>query len=401
MKNSAESLEMDKNAKIALLVVTMAIFTDMLVYTTIVPVLPKYATGLGVSQQLIGVVFASYAVVFLAATPLVGVFSDKYGPRKPMILGLAGLFLSTLLFACAGNIEPLIIVRALQGLSAAATWTAGLALIADVFPSSQRQQAAGMALVGSFAGTLIAPSFGGLLYDAGGYLLPFLVAAGLVLVDGLARVFLLRDPPVRGTEKKPALSSLVKDWAIILFAGVITLTAGISGMLGPTIPLFLQSHLQSSPGAIGLLFGVVSVAGLIFSPLSYLITGRFGRRRVVVIGLIIAAVLLPAPTLSNSYVAGAAIMFVIGAVIAVVLSSVPQEMNDIVERKGTSGFGAVSAIYSLALSFGMMARPVAGSFGLMTAMLIGGCAMVVYALAPAAGSHTMDHDQEVINVVSA
>ena len=393
MKNTGEGFKMDKNAKIALLVVTLAIFTDMLVYTMIVPVLPKYATGLGVSQQLIGIMFASYAVVFLAATPLVGVLSDKYGRRKPMILGLAGLFLSTLLFACAGNIELLIIARALQGLSAAATWTAGLALIADVFPSSQRQQAAGMALMGSFAGTLIGPSFGGLLYDAGGYLLPFLVAAGLVLVDGLARVFLLRDPPVRGAEKKPALSSLVKDRAIILFAGVITLTAGISGMLEPTLPLYLQSHLQASPGAIGLLFGVVSIAGLIFSPLSYLITGRFGRRRVVIVGLVVAAIMLPALTLPGSYIAEAAIMFAIGAVIAVVLASVPQEMNDIVERKGNSGFGAVSAIYSLALSFGMMAGPVAGgllagSFGLTTAMLIGGCAMVAYALSwpPAAAT---------------
>ncbi|TMF41799.1 MAG: MFS transporter, partial [Chloroflexi bacterium] len=74
-----------------LLVVTLAIFTDMLVYGLVVPILPRYATTLGASQAAIGLLFGSYAVALLVATPFWGILSDRVGRRGPMLWGLIGL----------------------------------------------------------------------------------------------------------------------------------------------------------------------------------------------------------------------------------------------------------------------------------------------------------------------
>src|SRR5512142_2626450 len=141
MKNA--SLKMDGNQKLALLVVALAIFTDMLIYCMIVPILPQYALEHGASQETIGIMFACYAVAFLVTTPVIGILSDKVGRKTPMVAGLAGLLASTLLFAFSSDVTVMMIARALQGVSAAATWTAGLALIADLFPAETRQIATG------------------------------------------------------------------------------------------------------------------------------------------------------------------------------------------------------------------------------------------------------------------
>ena len=381
---SKGNLKMDKNQKLALLVVSVAIFTDIMIYSMIVPILPQYAADLGASQEIIGLMFGGYAIAFLLTTPVVGVLSDRMGRKLPMLAGLAGLFTSTLLFAFSSDTTTLIIARALQGVSAGATWTAGLALIADLFPPETRTQATGFALAGSFAGTLLGPALGGMLYDAGGYSLPFVAAAGLVLIDGAARLFLLKDPPI-GSSEKATLRSLAKNPVLLLLAGVIVIISSATAMLEPTLPLHLSVDLGVSPTMIGLLFAIIVIGSLVASPLSYKVSERFGRRKTVVAGLVAAAVLVAATALAGSLLLLAVIMLLLGAVLAIGLASVPLEMTEIADRLGRGGYGAVYAMYNVALSVGMMIGPLAGgvlvgSLGLAPGFAIAGAVMVVYAL---------------------
>ena len=88
MENQLISKKMQQNG---LIVVTLAIFTDMLVYGLVVPILPGYASSLGVSQTAIGLLFACYAIALFIATPVFGILSDKIGRKGPMLWGLLGL----------------------------------------------------------------------------------------------------------------------------------------------------------------------------------------------------------------------------------------------------------------------------------------------------------------------
>ncbi|MGH2583439.1 MAG: MFS transporter, partial [Dehalococcoidia bacterium] len=178
----------------ALAVVTLAAFTDMLLYGLVVPVLPGYAKDLGISDWAIGVLFGSYSVALLVGTPIFGILSDRVGRRGPMFCGLIGLGAATLLFAFATNYPMLLTARVLQGIAAACTWTAGLALVADLYPSGSRGAAMGTALTGMTVGTLIGPPVGGLLFELGGYRLPFFVAGAAALLQGLAMLLLLTEP---------------------------------------------------------------------------------------------------------------------------------------------------------------------------------------------------------------
>jgi multidrug resistance protein len=385
MELPKEGLKMEGNAKIALLVVALAIFTDMVIYSMIVPILPQYASVMGASQQTIGFMFASYALMLLVASPIFGVISDRVGRKMPMVLGLAGLFLSTLMFAYANDITLLIIARALQGISAAATYTAGLALLADFFPPSQRQWATGIAITGSFAGSLIAPGIAGYLYELGGYQLPFLAAAGLVAVDGIARIFLLKDPPARVSAEKGIIKNMLKDPVILTVGGLVLITSGVISMLEPTLPIFLQTQMGTSPGAIGLLFGILALASVIFAPISFKLSDVFGRKRVIIAGIVLTALALPVLALPTSFILEAAAMAVLGAVLSIMLSSAPQEMTDAMDRRGSNAYGSVYAYYNVAMSFGMMVGPViggilAGYLGLALALAACAAGLLVYAL---------------------
>src|SRR5438874_8779154 len=127
-------------------VVTVAVFTDTVVYSMVVPILPRYAESLGATPAAIGFLFASYAIALLVTLPVFGVVSDRVGRRLPMLWGLVGLGGATLLFAYADSYGQLVAARLLQGTAGAVTWTAGLAAVADVYPRGRRGQAVGPGL---------------------------------------------------------------------------------------------------------------------------------------------------------------------------------------------------------------------------------------------------------------
>src|SRR5271155_5850713 len=113
--------------------------------------------------------------------------------------------------------------RLLQGAAAVASWTAGLALIAEHYPE-KRVEMMGFALTGSTAGSLLGPVIGGSLYEAGGYTLPFAVNGVLVAIDAALCVFLLpRDRG--GRETSPDIRSLLLDKSVLVAAAAVVLAA--------------------------------------------------------------------------------------------------------------------------------------------------------------------------------
>lgn len=374
-----------KAQKSVLLVVTLAIFTDMLLYGMIVPILPDYAENLGISQTAIGILFGSYAAALLIATPIFGVVSDKFGRRGPMLWGILGLGVATLLFAFANTFWLLLICRVLQGIAAAATWTSGLALLADFYPSKERGKVMGIALSGQAVGTLLGPAFGGWLYQLGGYMLPFFIAAGIALVDGLLRVFLLKEEPNRKEEEPSGALRLLKNRTLLMIGGAVVIGAAIPSVLEPTFPTHLRNVFNASPGAIGLLFGVPSLAYAFTAPIIGGLSTKIGHPKTITIGLAITAVSLVLVVLPTNLWLQIAALACIGVSMGTVLAPTLPELADIAQESQTQAYGVTFAIYNTAYSAGMMIGPmISGAatdiFGLQLSYLAIGLIVLVYML---------------------
>ena len=184
-----------------LVVVGLAFFTDSILYYLLVPLLPHSARTLALSQMEVGVLFGAYAAAVLAGTWAVGLLADRIGRRTPFLWGLIGLGATTVLFALASSYPLLLLARVLHGLAAAATWTTGLALLAEGFPSARHGEAMGSRSFGIVfslvnivyaVGMMAGPLLGSALVEAVG------IRGALVATGGVFALYLVPLGRVKG-----------------------------------------------------------------------------------------------------------------------------------------------------------------------------------------------------------
>jgi MFS family permease len=268
-----------------------ALGVDMFLYGCIAPLLPGLPTVDG-SPLTAGVLFAVYAAALLAATPFIGVWVDRRGPRTPMLAGLLGLAAATVLFAWAVDVEGgsglalLLAARAVQGIAAASSWTEGLALIAVTHAPEQRSKAMGLALSAVGMGVLLGPAVGGPLSDLWGPRAPILVVAALAAGDAVARAVLIREtlpPQVRAPYR-----AILRGPRVALLIALTGLGATAIVFPEPVRPLHLD---ELGPGttAIGLVFAGAALGGSLAAPVAGLLTDRAGATRIASVGALVAA----------------------------------------------------------------------------------------------------------------
>jgi MFS transporter, DHA1 family, solute carrier family 18 (vesicular amine transporter), member 1/2 len=377
-------MSMFRPRRAALVVVALALFIDTFLYYLLVPLLPAFARAFHLSQIGVGILFGGYAVSLLAATFPMGQLADRIGRKAPMLWGLLGLGASTLLFAFAQHFWLLVLARILQGLSATATWTAGMALLADHFPAESRGRAMGTVFAFANLGVLVGPPVSGYLSQHFGPRAPFLLGVALVLLDAAARAFLIKElPGSRGYELD--FRSLLGNRTVRVFAGAMALGAGMWALLESVLPLHFDRVMKLSASQIGLFFGAAALAHMSTSPLMGGLSDRIGRKRVLIIGLVLALFLIPLPALFHRVSAVIVVMMGLGVTASFIMSPVSPAMADAVDKMGSAQYGTVFALINFAYALGTMVGPLAGSvgvevFGLQITLLIAGLCFGAYSL---------------------
>ena len=343
----------------ALLVTALAFHVDMLLYYLLVPLLPRYARDLALNPMQVGILFGSYAVALLLATFPVAILTDRYGRKAPMLWGLVGLAITTLVFAFSTQYWLLVLARFLQGASGAATWLPGMALLADHFPSESRGRAMGTAFAAANLGVLIGPPLSGFLDQHAGPSAPFVLGAGLVALDFAGRAFLLPEvEPQRGP--RLPFRQLLANPVIRLFAGAMALGSGLWALLESTLPLDMDHRLALSPSGIGLCFAASALAHTFTSPLMGRLSDRIGRVKVLRMGLVLAVLLLPLPVpLPKTWMVVLAMMG-LGSTASFIMSPCSPAVADQVEQLGSQSFASAFSILNLAYSVGLMLGPIIG-----------------------------------------
>jgi DHA1 family solute carrier family 18 vesicular amine transporter 1/2 len=345
----------------ALLVTALAFHVDMLLYYLLVPLLPRYAAELHLSQMRVGVLFGSYAVALFIATWPVGRMVDRMGRRAPMLWGLLGLGATTLLFALSHSYWLLLLARSLQGVAGAFTWLPGMALLADHYPSEERGKAMGTAFAAANLGVLIGPSLSGFLDFHVGPLAPYAVGIGLVTLDALGRWFLLPQEVEAAKEEAIPLKVLLSNRVIRLFAGAMVLGSGLWALLESTLPLDLDKRLHATAPVIGLCFTAAALAHTLTSPWMGHVSDRIGRVKVLRIGLVLIAFALPFPAVLRTFPSLFMSMMALGAIASFIMSPCSPAVAGEIEKMNSKAFASGFAVLNMAYSIGMVLGPYLGS----------------------------------------
>lgn len=406
-----------------LIVVSIALLLDNMLYMVIVPIVPDYLRALDVLKRRddlvanfsrsahfrnhtgkfefswlvpeaenakIGMLFAFKAIVQLFFNPLSGYVIDRIGYDVPMVIGLCVIFVSTSIFAFGKSFGVMFMARGLQGAGSAFADTAGLAMVADRYTEeSERSMALGISLAFISFGCLFAPPFGGILYQYCGKEFPFLILAFLALFDGFLVMFVMQ--PVRmvrmelkaeGALPKPApIYRLLRDPYILICAGALAVANISLAFLEPTIATWMQDTMQATNSQTGLIW----LPAFIPHVLGVYTTVKLAEKHpqyqwlMAAIGLLLEGLCCLFIPLCTNYIG---LMFPIGILcygVALVDTAILPCLGYLVDTRFVSIYGSVYAIadisYSIAYAFGPI---VAGN--LLNVMSFGGlnvCTCVV------------------------
>jgi len=276
-----------------LLVIFLTIFVNLVGFGIIIPLLPFYAETFGASPIVIGLLFASFSVSQLVASPLLGELSDRWGRRPVLIMSLIGTVVSFVLLALAQSLTMLFVARIIDGLSGGNITTAR-AYIADITTEDDRARAFGLLGAAFGMGFIVGPALGGALSHIS-YTAPIWAAAGITMIAiALAWVWLPETvhrahagagAPWRNLREvfnRPRLRLLLTiDFVYWMAFAVYQTTFALFGARRFEFDATHTGYLLSAFGVLG-----VIVQGGLVGP----IAKALGSRRTLILGFLCAAV---------------------------------------------------------------------------------------------------------------
>lgn len=240
------------------------------------PLYHTYSALWHFSPLTLTLVYATYAFGVLATLLLAGRVSDDVGRRPVLLVALAALMGSTVLFMLADSVAWLFVARGLQGLATGAALSAASAALLDLHP---RRDPAGVGLangVASASGLGLGVLVSSVLVQLGSAprVLPYLVLLGLFAI-AFAGAWWMPEPVVERSRlrlkvERPSVPAVVRR--PFLIAGLAVLSSWSIGGLFFSLGPQLGAHLFNSTNVIVSGIGIVALAGS--AALSQLLLGR-------------------------------------------------------------------------------------------------------------------------------
>jgi DHA1 family tetracycline resistance protein-like MFS transporter len=275
-----------------LLIIFLTILVNLIGFGIIIPLLPFYAQTFGASPLTIGLLFASFSVAQLFASPLLGHWSDTWGRRPVLMLSLAGTVVSFVMLAVAHSLAMLFAARIVDGLSGGNITTAR-AYIGDIATDENRAKYFGMLGAAFGLGFVIGPALSALFAHIS-YTAPIWAAAAITVLATLLawlwlpetvhRVAAVAGSPWKALRELGARANLRVLFAIdFLYWASFAVYQTTFALFGAHRFGFDATHTGYILAAFGVL-GVI-VQGALVGP----IVKRLGERRTLIVGLILAA----------------------------------------------------------------------------------------------------------------
>jgi Nitrate/nitrite transporter len=302
-------------------------FIDMVGTLMIIPLLPFYAKSFGANGFMVGLLVASFSIAQLISAPMWGRFSDRYGRRPALMVGLTASAIAYVIFGYADSLWLLFLSRLVQG-SGGGTVSVIQAYVADAVEPKDRAKGLGWLSAATNAGVALGPVLGSQFLRLGPHG-PGLAAAVLCVLNiGFAFKFLVESRDMtearatkhRKGRSKEALvhvlthSSEPAPRLIWIYAIAIGAFQGMNAILA----LFLAARFAVNASTIGYFYtyiGIISVLAraFILGPA----VDRFGEARLARLGQVLLTIGLAATAFMHRMADPAAFAARLGGILPV------------------------------------------------------------------------------------
>ena len=296
-------------------VYSAAFFCSLLV-SIIVPFFPDEASARAktdVSPFVVGVIFAVFPFSAMLASPVACIAVRSAGWRLVLHLGIATCTAATIGFGFSRSLALFFVFRILQGFSTGAVTVAGTSILSRRFPT---QLGTVVGLYNAMGGVafMCGPAVGGVLFDVGGFHLPFVVIAS---VTGVAQLAMLgygfyfdgssissqnnlvdsthqedpagsQDDGACNNNQELKFGDIVNPRSCMAAVAVI-FGFMVPGFLDPTLADHLGRVLGMSASQSGFMFLIATASFALCGGLAGVLTDKYGGRIVISAGFCSAA----------------------------------------------------------------------------------------------------------------
>ncbi|MFE0376898.1 MDR family MFS transporter [Streptomyces inhibens] len=274
------------------------------------PFLSLYLTGVrGVSIGDTGLVLAVVGIGSVISQPLGGFLADRFGRRTALTCGMLANGATLLTLGHARSLTALVLACFVLGITIDLFRPAAQALVADAVPAADRTRAYGLLLWAVNLGFSVAMVLGGYLASHGYQLLFWLDAGACTFFGVLVWLAIPETRPAARERTAGSYRTVLRDRAMLAFAGIIVLYAIVFQQAFATLPLAMKDTTLSS-SAYGIVMGVNGIVVIAMQPLIGHRLADFDKSRVLATGFTIAAC-------GNAVAAAASATVVYGLAVAV------------------------------------------------------------------------------------
>lgn len=271
--------------------------------------LPIFAKDLDPSSELVGLVVSAWFLARVFIEIPSGLLSDRMGRRRLFLLGIGFSVLGSGLCAVSPTIYLLILGRAIWGLGIALFFLNNTAILFDLFDPAIRGRAVSTFQGIEFIGSLIGGPVGGIIagvlsYNTVFYLTLGLTSGSLILAlmsTSLRNLESAATTPRRALVWRDAVTELTR-WPILVICAIcFTRMFIMNGVMSTVFPLYLHENLGFAVSLVGVTVGARTGGFTLATLASGYLTDRFGRKRIIVLGLLVETPCLIAYTFLSAF----------------------------------------------------------------------------------------------------
>jgi DHA1 family tetracycline resistance protein-like MFS transporter len=201
-ENKNNNRKLDKK----ILIIFMIMFTEILGFSIVMPVIPFLGLSLGLNAVQIGFVLSIFSFCQLFASPITGKLSDRFGRKPILIFSQLSTLTGFLLLGMSMNVWILVAARLVDGLLGS-NMTVSQAYLSDITTAQNRTRVYGYSSAVFGLALIFGPVIGGTL-SVINYSVPMFLAAGVSLLSIILVIIFL---PESLTEKNGKLSLRFED----------------------------------------------------------------------------------------------------------------------------------------------------------------------------------------------
>ncbi|MFE4710151.1 multidrug effflux MFS transporter [Paenibacillus sp. NPDC056722] len=343
------------------------------------PSLPDLAKDLYSSPSLAQLSLTACLVGLAVGQLVAGPLSDVRGRRMPLIVGLSLYVITSFLCSMSTSIEALIVLRFIQGLGGSAGVVVARAMVRDMYSGTELTRFFALLMLINGVAPIAAPIAGGQLLRFTSWPGVFIVLGVIGLVMLASVLFGLRETLPEAQRSGGGLKSTLATFGRLLSDRMFMGYALSQGLVFAAMfayiagsPFVIQNLFGATPQMFSLIFAVNGLGIIITGQVTGKLAERFGETKLLVAGLIYAAVgglLLLAMTLLGAGLLATLIpLFMVVSSVGIVSTAA---FSLAMQQQGQSA-GSASALQGLlSMIGGALVAPLVGLGGSGTALPMG------------------------------